>query len=184
MTAATPDAAARRAAALNLLLPGGGLILVGATGSGLLIGLVFAACANFALAAPLLFPDDFPRPAQLAGVVLTAAMYLLAQARLAQSVRDLRRKSQAAVRRRVLAQTQELLARGDAAGALAAILALVDTDHDDLLVVFRLAQALTAAGDVTAARAAWLRVRELDPHGLYRQQIRAHLAGLETARPH
>jgi tetratricopeptide (TPR) repeat protein len=183
MTAAAPQPAARRATWLNLLLPGGGLILVGAVPSGLLVGLVFAACANFALAAALLFPDDFPPAAQLAGIVLAAAAYLYAQARLAQAVRDLRRQAAAALRRRVLAETQELLARGDHARALAALSAIADQAGADFLVAYRLAQALTAAGNTAAARRAWLRVRELDPHGIYKPQVAAHLGHRGAARP-
>ena len=75
------------AAALNLLLPGGGLILVGAPWSGLLIGLAFTACANFALAAVLLFPDSFSPTHQALGTGLAAGAYLGAQIRLAQTRR-------------------------------------------------------------------------------------------------
>ncbi len=183
MTNATSDIPARRAAWLNLLLPGAGLILVGSIATGLLIGLAFAARADLALAAALLFPDDFPPAAQLIAAVLTAAIYLLAQLRLAQTLRDLRRRAATAQRGRVLAEVQELLARGDAARAAELIRPLADQRDDDLLVVYRLAQALTAAGDVPGARVAWLRVRELDPHGIYKQQLREYLVRFESARP-
>ena len=160
----------RRAAVLNLLLPGGGLVLVGATASGLLIGLLFTVCANFALAAVLLVPDDLPPLWQNLGIGLAAGSYVGAQVRLRQTVRALRSAWAAAERRRVLADVQLHLHAGDAAAALAALAPLREHAAHDLLVAVRLAQALTAAGRVDEAGQAWAQVRRLDHHGLYRQQ--------------
>ena len=92
--------AGRWAAWVNLLLPGGGLILLGAVGSGLLAGLLFIACANFALVAVLWFPDDFSGTTQALGIGLAAGAYVGAQVRVMAQVRRLRAEGTAARRRR------------------------------------------------------------------------------------
>lgn len=172
MAAAEPSSALERWALwANLVLPGSGMILVGALASGLLGGLVFAVCANFALAAVLLVPDDFSATAQALAIGTAAGAYVGAQGRCAGCVRAWRAQASERARRRLLWQSQELLARGDAAQAAALLRPLVDEAPDDLLVIYRLAQALTVAGDVPGARAAWQQLRQLDCHGLYKQQI-------------
>lgn len=168
------DRRARWAPWINLLLPGGGLILAGAVWSGLLIGVLFAACANLALAAVLLFPDEFSRTVQTLVIGLAAGSYVGAQLRLSRQVRERRAQSAAALRRRLLGEAREHLARGERAQALAAIAPLAELARRDLLVAYRFAQVLTAVGDVQAARAAWEQVRTLDRHGIYRAQTRVH----------
>ncbi len=172
MAAVTIDrAAARRAAWLNWLLPGGGLILLGAPWSGWLLGLLFAASADFALSTVLLFPDDYSPGQRLLAILVAAGVYVAAQWRLAHALRDAHQQADAAQRRQVLAEVQELLARGANREAVAALRPLATQAASDLHVAYRLAQALTAAGD-PAAGAAWRRVAELDPHGIYKQQMR------------
>ena len=163
--------AGRWAAWVNLLLPGGGLILLGAVGSGLLAGLLFIACANFALLAVLLFPDDFSGTTQALGIGLAAGAYVGAQVRVMAQVRRLRAEGTAARRRRALWAARDCLARGEAARAVEALRPLVEEDAQDLLVSYQWAQALTAAGEVTRARDAWQQVRRLDRHGIYKQHI-------------
>jgi hypothetical protein len=166
------------ARAINLLVPGAGMILVGSVITGLLAGLLFAACANFAILAVLLFPDDFSAALQALAIGLAAGAYFGAQVRLARQIRTQHAAAIASFRRRILWQSQESLARGDAAGAVAALRPLAAEAGCDLLVAYRLAQALTAAGDRPAARAAWQQVRALDEHGLYKQQIQENADAL------
>ncbi len=167
---------AGRASLLNLILPGGGLIAIGALLPGVLVGLAFAASANFALIAILLFPADFTRAYQALGIGLAVGCYLGAQIRLLTTIRARRRAAAARHRRQQLWHARELLERGEHGAALQVLSSLADTYADDLLVAYRLAQALSLAGSVHAARSAWERVRRLDRHGIYREQTRARLA--------
>jgi len=155
----------------NLVLPGAGLILLGSLASGLLGGLLFAACANFVIAAVFLFPDEFSATHQALGIGLAGGAYLGTQLRLAQAVRDHRKVAAEARRRQCLRRTEDLLVHGDTAAALEAIMPISDLADSDLLVAYRLAQALTAAGDAAAAHEAWQRVRRLDQHAIYKRQI-------------
>lgn len=171
MAPPSSERAQRWAGTVNLLLPGGGLILLGATWSGWLVGFLFVASANLALAASLLFPDDFSSRAQSLLIGLAAGCYIGAQVRVAQSLRQRRATEFQARRAEHLRQAQEHMQRGDARAARAALEPLAADAAHDLLVAYRLAQVLTAAGDAEAARAAWARVRALDRHRVYRQQI-------------
>lgn len=177
-----PDPRTERwAALLNLLLPGGGLILIGMIVRGFIVGCAFVLCVNFAIVTVLLMPDDFPWWVPPLALGLAGGGYVGAQLRLAQSVRDSRRRAQADRRRACLHNAQEELARGRPLAALEALAPLADQAARDLLVALRMAQALTAAGDVPAARAAWRQVRRLDRHGIYREQARDHERQLAQA---
>jgi hypothetical protein len=158
---------------VNLVLPGGGLILSGAIASGLLVGLAFTACASFALLAVLLFPDDFSRTLQALGIGAAAGSYVGAQIRFVQTRREARVQAALARRRRALWEVRSLLESGAHGQALESVAALAREWPDDLLVAYRLAQVLTEAGAPAAAQAAWGHVRALDRHGIYREQIRA-----------
>jgi hypothetical protein len=161
----------RRAAWLNLVLPGGGLVLIGAVWSGMLAGLAFAACANFTLGSILLFPDDFSRGTLALGIGLTAGSYLGTQWRLARIVRERAEQAAASRRRQVLADAERLLRRGEAGQAAEELAGLGPSCAGDLAVAYRLAQALTAAGNTEGALGAWEAVRRLDKHGIYREHV-------------
>lgn len=158
---------------VNLVLPGAGLVLAGRIPLGLMHGLVFAASANLALVAVLLFPDDLPRWAAALGVGFTAGAYAGGQLRLAHALRSQRAAAVAAGRRRALWEIRRLMEQGEYGPALDVLAPLARELPDDLLVAYRLAQVLTAAGTTHAAAAAWGRVRALDRHGVYRSQLRA-----------
>ena len=171
---------------VNLFVPGAGLILNGRIWTGLLLGLLFAASAGLAITAILIIPDDFSRFVQGAAMALAAGRYLGARVGWLQRTPGASVRGTGADRARVLRETQAPLARGEAAQALAAIEPLAAEAPDDLLVAYRLAQALSAVGDVPRAREAWQRVRRLDQHGIYRQQVRGaeQSFGREGARNH
>jgi hypothetical protein len=101
MSAAPTIAYGRIAPWVNLLLPGGGLILVEALVSGVLIGLAFTLCANLALLAVLLFPDDFSRWDQALLIGLAGGSYVGAQLRLAGELARRRARARDQWRRRV-----------------------------------------------------------------------------------
>ena len=161
------------AACLNLLVPGAGVILVGSVWAGLLTGLAFVLCANYALWATFLIPDEFSRWSQALGIGVAAGTYFGAQVRLAQAVRGRERRQQADARRAALSAAQACLLQADHAGALDALKPVRDLAGSDLLIAYRTAQAHAGVRDTEAARAAWRRVRELDRHHVYREQTRA-----------
>lgn len=172
----------RRARGINLLVPGAGLILIGGVLSGTLIALLFAASANLALLATLVMPDDVPRVWRGLAIGIACGTYLGAQIRFAQTLRELNRQVQDAVRDAALRAISEHLVRGDADAAWEAAGPIRDLADDDLLAAYRLAQVLTIRGDARAARRYWKQLERLDHHHIYRKQIRENLAALEKAR--
>lgn len=172
--AGVADGTARWAPLANLLLPGAGLILLGSVVSGLLVGVAFAACANFALAAVLLFPDDYSETVRALAIGVAGGAYVGAQVRLAGTLRRRRVEAEAERRRRGLRAAEELLAGGAAERAAEVLQELAAEFDNDLLVAYRLAQAWTAAGQDGRAHLAWQEVRRLDRYGIYRRQIVDH----------
>jgi hypothetical protein len=164
----------RWAPRLNLLLPGGGQILLGFHVSGLLRGVLFTVAANYCVYAVFIVPDLYSRTVQALLIGLVAGAYVGAQLRMAGNLRELRERERVADRDTRLRVAQAALAEGEVAAARKALAPLAPSETDDLLVAVRWAQALTAAGDAGAADAAWQRVRELDRHGIYRTYVREY----------
>ncbi len=166
---------ARVATWVNLVLPGGGLVWIGSIWTGMLIGLVFVVSANLALVATLLIPADFGRWLQMLIIGFALGSYFAAQVRLAQDLRAMAEAAAREARREALRAAREHLLAGDVLAALEALRPVADRANHDLLVAYRLAQALSGSGDGDAAREAWQRVRKLDTHGIYRDEIREQL---------
>lgn len=156
---------------VNLLIPGGGLMMIGRVWLGLIIALLFALLANCALAFSLLFPDDVPSWAGGLTTGLAGGTYLGAQLRFAQTVRSRHREAATAHRRQALEAVRACMAAGQYGQAWEAIRPLAAQADRDLLVAYRVAQVLTAKQDVNAALDAWHLVRRLDRHHIYREQI-------------
>ena len=156
---------------VNLTVPGGGLILIGSAPLGVLIAVLFTATANFAIAATLLIPDDVSPTWRGLCAGLAIGTYLGAQIRYAQTVRSQRNRTAADRRHSALHVARTALAAGHVDDAWRAIEPLAGLADDDLVLAHRLAQVLTARGDPRAALEAWQRVRRLDRHRLYRDEI-------------
>ncbi|QOJ14108.1 MAG: hypothetical protein HRU75_05430 [Planctomycetia bacterium] len=188
----------RFARLLNLLLPGVGLVLIGALWRGVLIGLTIAALANATLAFALLIPDEIPTAGFVALLVATGTAYAAAQVWVVRVAGVVQRSETQTFRAEVLARVAEHLGAGDGRAALAALAPLCSSADSDLLIAVRYAQALQAAGDqpvspnapaadehadilatASGSRAAlveaWVRVRRLDPHRIYGREVRAAL---------
>ena len=168
------DRQANLARLTNLVLPGGGLIMLGCAWSGALIALVFAACANFAVGASLIFPDDVPGWLAGLAVGMAAGTYFGAQIRFLVTVRMIEHRRAFELRRRTLHEVLVLLRRGEYGPAHERIRVLAHLADSDLLVAYRFAQVLTGTDDPAEAGRAWHRVRGLDHHKIYRQDMEAH----------
>jgi uncharacterized membrane protein len=153
---------------VNLFVPGGGLIALGSAWTGALLGLVFIACLNLALAATLIFPDDVPLRWRRLSILGAALVYIGAQLRYAHVLKARRRQGEHRERHEALRLAREHLAAAQPAEALEALRSLREQADADLLIAVRFAQAHTALGEASAAFAAWRRVERLDDHYLYR----------------
>ena len=168
-----------RAFLVNLLLPGGGLVLVHRGWTGFIVGITFAAAANYTLAAFLLFPDDFAGWAKVLALLLTLSSYLGAQWIFRQTRRLHTNNQYLELRRRVFREVQALVNARDYQAAQQALDQLNEHARDDLVIAVRRAQILTAAQDIPVALEAWRRVAQLDIHRVYGRNVRANLTLLQ-----
>lgn len=180
---ATP-APTRAQYAMNLLTPGAGLLLIGAWGHGLLFGAVFWVFSLLSVLWIAVIPYEPPPWAVYIVVVLTIAVYVAAQFKLAQTVREQAAAAHAAMRRAALITARRAMASGDPQTALRALEPLQCHLATDLLVAVRAAEALAAAGDHAQARTVWELVLRTDRHGLYRATAHRALVALAGAEPH
>jgi hypothetical protein len=157
---------------VNLVIPGGGLIAIGSEALGVLIATLFTLTANFAIVSSFLLPDEVSPTWRGLSIGLAIGTYLGAQVRYAQTVRDQRKQAAAKLRRAILTDVRAALSAGCADDAWRAIQPLMEQAERDLVVAYRVAQVLTAREDVRGALRAWQRVRRLDRHRVYGQQIR------------
>ena len=161
------------AAAFNLIVPGAGIIALGSPWVGFAVGLLFTFCANFAIWAALVIPDEFTPWVRGLAIGFAGGTYVGAQLRFAQTVRNLHRRAAARQRDTALRVVRECLLRDDYAAALQALTPVRECAPRDLLVARRLAQVLTGLNEVNEALAAWQQVRALDRHRIYRDETRA-----------
>ena len=166
---------------VNLVVPGGGLILVGSELLGVIVGLLFAATAGFALAATLLIPADVPATWRGLGIGVAIGTYLGAQIRFAQTLRERGAQASAERRRAALRAARSALLEGRVEAAWDSLAPLRDEFESDLVLAYRAAQVLTARGDGSAALVAWRRVRRLDRHRVYRREVLENEQALSSA---
>lgn len=160
---------------LNLMAPGAGLAWLGRSLLGASIAILFSVAATYAAAAYLLYPGEGSRFWRGLALGVGIGTYFGAQFRFAQTLRSHADALDQLERRAALRAVHESLQAGDYDGAYAALVPIRERAEGDLLVAVRFAQVLDGRGDARAARRAWLRVRELDRHGLYRQATRRAL---------
>lgn len=156
---------------VNLVIPGGGLILIGHEPLGVLIAILFTIATCYALAGTLLFPDDTSAIWRGLGIGVAIGTYLGAQIRYAQTVRHQADQAFGDLRRSALGDARSALHQGRSDDAWEALRPLLPQAETDLLIAYRVAQVLTARGDGLAALHAWRRVGRLDRHRIYRQEV-------------
>lgn len=174
---------------VNLVVPGGGLILIGYEALGMLVAVLFSASTCYVIAAGLLFPDDTTIAWRNLILGIALGTWVGAQIRYAQSVRHLREEAADARRRKSLRETQAALREDRVGDAWRAIKPLAELAESDLALAYRLAQVQSARGEYARARQAWRRVRRLDRHRIYRAETLAAERALDesdhaSVRPH
>ena len=157
---------------LNLVVPGGGLILIGHIASGLVIAILFTLSASVAMAAAWLFPDDVSRVWRGLVIGIALGTYLGAQLRYAQTVRWHRDEAFWDLRREQMKTARHALMEGRIEDAWEGLRPLMEEVESDLPLAFLAAQVLNHKGDGHAALSAWRRVRRLDRHRIYYRETR------------
>ncbi len=156
--------------ALNLFVPGSGLVLVKRERWGMALACVFCASGHVALFGSWITPASISSSVTLVGWAGVAASWVAAQALMWSRVSVLRSPdfdSQQAVLRQMGAEAIEDGIYVNARLALQSALALDDEDLDTNVLWARL---MTLVGRFPEARRTWRRVQQLDGEGRYRQE--------------
>jgi hypothetical protein len=143
------------AIALNLLMPGAGLIALGRLWTGLLAAVLYTICAGAAIVGSLLAPASVPVALTIGGGGLAGATWLLAQWMLWDRLRTLRDPALASELAVLRAQATTAIERNDLqeARGLLAIALSIDPDALDTVVLW--ARLSAALGRFREARRAW-----------------------------
>ncbi|MFH1745483.1 MAG: hypothetical protein ABIG44_00400 [Planctomycetota bacterium] len=169
------------AAVVNLLIPGAGIIILQRIWTGLLVGLAFIVCANYALWVTLLVPYDFAPWARGLSIGLAGGAYVGAQIRLAYTAHSRQHQLASALRHETLAAVQDCLRRGDFLAAAQALEPLREQHKNDLFIAYRAAQIASGLKEPDAIKSAWRQVQKLDKHHIYRAEVRAVLAASDKS---
>ncbi len=178
-----PDPPRLAAALVNLVVPGGGLILRDEAVLGLFTAGLFTFALNFTLAGRFLFPLNISPGWQRFGAVLVIATYLAAQIRMGAAQRAAERRQAARARRARLASVLKVIQAGSPQAAAECLAALRDSELDDLHLAVRAVQLAELSGDPALLQDARQNVRRLDRHGVYRAGIPAAAQPPSSAMP-
>lgn len=161
--------------ALNALVPGTGLVVLGRTWLGLLVALGFTLAAELAIIGLLVAPAGVPPLISWGALVAAAVFWTVGQALLAGRVRLLRSDGlprELAILRRL---ARRAMGRGDFTGAAAAISVALSLDDSDPATHVQRARLLSITSTESKARKAWTMADRLDNHQEHAEEIRDRL---------
>lgn len=169
------ESAINRLTYLNLLIPGGGLILAGRVVAGLMVGILFVMAAALAIEGNLIAPHGTSRFGAMLTIGLAIGLYLSAQIRMRRAAREARSASSLERRRTTMIAARQAMASGEYPQARELLLQMQRENPADLHVAYRLAQIASKTEPPEAAREAWRRLRLLDKHRIYKEEIARQL---------
>lgn len=169
------------AVALNVWIPGPGLILLGRPWLGVALAVWFGLGAEVAAFGLLIAPATVPGFVSYSGAALAGIAWILGQGLLVGRIRFLRDPNlprELAILRRL---AEQALARGDHREARASLLIARSVDDTDLATRILWARLLSCSASPRRARRAWLDVARLDADRRFADEIREALERLQVA---
>lgn len=160
--------------ALNLIIPGTGLIFLRREWLGMWMAFVFAICCNLALAGRLITPEAVPPWLTLTATLLAVFTWILAQYLHYRQGLVLVRTAE--VMAQLLAGVREALAANDLERAKRELTSAVALDDECAEVHVLRAHVSKCAGNDAEARVAWRRVIQLDLQNEWADEARKALA--------
>ena len=156
------------AIALNLFVPGTGLILARREWLGATLAALFGVLVQLGLWGCLIEPARMPTWLVVACLAGGALVWLTAQYLLRQRLVLMRDPGVQEELARLRDQAAEHMANGGYKDAWAVLQVALAIDDEDLDSNVQTAELLAALGRIAQARKAWRRVAQLDRRGLYR----------------
>jgi hypothetical protein len=164
--------------ALNVLLPGAGLILLRRERCGVAVAFLFSAAAQLMLWGTLLIPATVPGSITLWAAATSGAIWLVAQGLLWSGLRAVRDANLPAEKAMLIQLASEAMNDGIYLNARLALESALTLDDEDLVVNLLWARLLTTTGRFGEARGAWRRVEQLDRTSRHRREVTAALQQL------
>lgn len=168
--------------ALNVLVPGTGLVLVGRERWGTTLALLFCALGQVALFGGWITPASIPRPMTFVAVVGAVGVWVVAQLMLAGRLSAWRAPGLDEEKSALIELASEALDRGIYVNARLALESALTLDDEDVTVNVLWARLMTLTGRFDEARRAWRRVEQLDRTGESGREAREALRQLPTGR--
>ncbi len=161
----------RIAIALNFILPGSGLILDQREWLGFVLAMAFTACAQITVFGTWIAPEAVAEWLTATGAGFAAAVWVVGQCLLRNSIRTRTRQARADQISTCFALADEATKLGRYDEACGAIDVAMTVDDENPETYARLARLSTLIGEYDRARKAWRRVAELDRRRVFRLEM-------------
>lgn len=158
-------------AAMNVLVPGTGLMALGRPWLGLALAIWFGLGSEIALIGLLLAPASIPTGLVVVAAGLAVIAWLIAQGLLVSRIRFLRDPNLAEELAGLQRLAETALARGDHRAARSALAVALAIDDSEIHTRVLWAKLMEAMGKASRARQAWRDVARLDEEGEFAQQV-------------
>ena len=168
--------------ALNVLVPGAGLVLVGRERWGTAFALLFCALGQVALFGTWITPASLPHAMTFAAMMGVACVWIAAQVMLAGRLSARRGPGLDEEKSALIELAGEALERGIYVNARLALESALTLDDEDVTVNVLWARLMTLTGRFDEARRAWRRVQQLDRMGESGREAGEALRQLPTGK--
>jgi hypothetical protein len=162
---------------VNLVIPGGGMIILRREWLGMAIVLLFVLFAQIAVFGWLIVPLDVPTWIAWSAGVAAAVIWAVSQWLAVVRLRFLASPELAAELAELEARARAAMSREDWNEARQSLLVATRLDDENVALAALQAELLTRAGNTRGARRIWKRVLAMAPDGAYREQALRSLEG-------
>jgi len=166
------------AIAINLLVPGSGLIVLRREWLGLALAILFGLLTQIVIFGTLIVPEDIPHWVTLLSAGGALGTWVLAQWLAVRRLRFVVSPEVKGELRALCARARRALAEEDWAEAHTSLLVASDLNDEDLELAMLWAQLMTATGRIADARRWWRRVLRLDRGHVHRETALGALSAL------
>lgn len=168
--------------ALNVVVPGAGLVLAKRERWGTALAFIFCALAQITLFGGWITPASIPRSLTLLAACGAVATWLAAQGMLWSRLSALRESDLASEKATLIQLGTEAIEDGIYVNARLALESAMELDDEDVTVNVLWARLMTLMGRFREARRTWRRVRQLDRSGRYAQEAASALRQLPSEK--
>lgn len=166
--------------ALNVIVPGSGMVLVRRERWGTALAFLFCALGQVALFGGWITPASIPRSMTYPALVGAAVVWVAAQVAFWSRIKALKDPALSDQKAMLIELASDAIEDGLYVNARLALESALQIDDEDAVVNAMWARLMTLMGRFQQARRAWKRVQQLDSGGELRRQAAAALRELPS----